>query len=80
MYQSELDKACFPHDITYSDVKDLSKRAASDKVFHEKAFKNLKYEWNERGFTSMVYKCFDKKSTCNATRGVIKNEICQTKT
>ena len=32
IYKYELDKACFQHDMTYGDFKDLSKRTASDKV------------------------------------------------
>lgn len=27
IYKSKLDKACFPHDATYPDSKDLAKRA-----------------------------------------------------
>ena len=38
IYQDELDKACFQHDISYGDFKDLSKRTASDKVLCDKAF------------------------------------------
>ena len=29
IYQNELDKACFQHDIAYGDFKDLARRAAS---------------------------------------------------
>ena len=32
----ELDKACFVHDLAYSDSKDLANRTISDKVFKEK--------------------------------------------
>ena len=32
IYKYELDKACFQHDMTYGDFKDLAKRTASDKV------------------------------------------------
>ena len=31
IYQSELGKACFQHDIAYRDFKDLTRRTASDK-------------------------------------------------
>ena len=31
IYQNELDKACFQHDIAYGDFKDLN-RTAADKV------------------------------------------------
>ena len=32
IYQNELDKACFQHNMAYGDFKDLPKRTASDKV------------------------------------------------
>ena len=38
IYQNELDKACFQHDMAYGDFKYLPKRTASDKVLHEKTF------------------------------------------
>ena len=46
-------------------VKDLARRAASDKVLGDKAFnvaKNPKYDGCQRGLASMIYKFFDKKS------------------
>ena len=45
--------------------KDLKKITASDKVLRDKGFsiaKNPKYDGYQRGFASMVYKFFDKKS------------------
>ena len=33
IYKNELDKACFQHDMTYRDFKDLARRTASDKSF-----------------------------------------------
>ena len=45
--------------------KDLARRPASDKVLKDKAFntiKNPKYDGNQRGLASIVYKYFDKKS------------------
>ena len=36
IYKNELDKACFQHDMTYGDFKDLAKRTASDKVYEIK--------------------------------------------
>ena len=65
IYKNELDQACFQHDMAYGDFKDLE-RTASDKIFRDKAFniaKNLKYDGYQRGLASMVYKCFDEKST-----------------
>ena len=38
IYQNELDKTCFQHDIAYGDLKDLNRRATADKVLHDKAF------------------------------------------
>ena len=38
IYQNELDKACFQHDMAYGDFKDLAKRTASDKVLRDKVF------------------------------------------
>ena len=52
--------------MAYGDFKDLAKRTASDKILRDKAFniaKNPKYDGYQRGLASMVYKCFDKKST-----------------
>ena len=59
IYQNELDK-------DYEDFKDLTKRTAADKVFRDKAFniaKNPKYDEYQCGLASMVYKCFDKKTS-----------------
>ena len=38
IYQNELDKACFQHDMTYGGFKDLTRRTASDKILCNKAF------------------------------------------
>ena len=38
IYRSELDKACFQHDMAYEKSKDLAKRTQSDKVLRDKAF------------------------------------------
>ena len=51
--------------MAFADFKDLKRRTASDKVLKNKAFniaKNPKYDGYQRGFASMVYKFFDKKS------------------
>ena len=64
IYRNELDKACFQHDLAYGKSKDLAKRAQSDKVLRDKAFKiasGQKYDGYQRGLASMVYKFFDKK-------------------
>ena len=73
IYQSELDKSCFQHDMAFGDFKDLARRTASDKILHNKAFhitKNWKYDEYQRGLALMVYKLFDKK----ASGGSVKNE------
>ena len=70
IYKNELDKACFQHDVAYEDFKDLARRTASDKVLKDKTFniaKNPKYDGQQRGLTSMVYKFFDKKSSGSGT-------------
>ena len=66
IYKSELDKACFQHDIVYRKSKDLVKRTQSDKVLRDKAFKiasDPKCDGYQRGLASMFYKFFDKKSS-----------------
>ena len=81
IYQNELDKACFQHDMAYGDFKDLTRRTASDKILCDKAFyiaKNHKYDGYQRGLGSMVYEFFDKKKSAGATtvtnKSAIKNE------
>ena len=77
IYRNELDKAWFQHDMAYGGFKDLSRRANSDKVLKNKAFniaKNRKYDGYQRGLTSMVYKFFDKKSTCSGVNTNVNNE------
>ena len=76
IYRNELDKACFQHDMSYGDFKDLEKRTQSDKVLQDKAFEianNPKYDRYQRGLALMVYKFFDKKSKGTG----IENEIKQ---
>ena len=64
IYQNELDKAGFQHDMAYGDFKDLTRRTGSDEILRDKAFniaKNPNYDGNQRGPSLMVYKFFDKK-------------------
>ena len=73
IYQNELDKTCFQHDMVYRDFKDLTRRAASDKILCNKAFniaQNPKYDGCQRDLASVVFKFFDEKSS----GGDIKNE------
>ena len=57
--QNELDKVCFQHDTTYEDFKNLTRRTASEKILHDKAF-NIAKNPNNDGYqlriVSMVYK------------------------
>ena len=65
MHLKQPDKACFQHDMAYGKYKHLAKTTESDRVLRDKAFKiasNPKCDGYERELTSMVYKCFDKKS------------------
>ena len=85
IYKNELDKACFQHDMAYGDFKDLKRIKFSDKVLRDKAFniaKIPKCDGFQRGFTSMVYKFFDKNSASIPDKsvsgsGVANNSIKQ---
>ena len=64
IYRSELDKACFQHDMAYGDFKDLARRTATDKVLRDKAFniaKDPKYDGHQRGLASTIYKFLIKR-------------------
>ena len=57
IYQNELHKPCFQHDMAHWDFKDLTRRTASDKILCDKAFniaKNTKYDGYKKDLTSMV--------------------------
>ena len=59
--------------MAYGDFRDLTRRTFADKVLGDKAFniaKDPKYNEYQRALASMVYKCFDKKSSDSG----IKNE------
>ena len=59
--------------MAYGEFKDLSRRTTADQVLHDKAFniaKNSKYEGYQRGFASMVYKSFDKKSSASGVKKI----------
>ena len=38
IYQNQLDKPCFQHDIACVDFKDLTRRTSSDKILRDKEF------------------------------------------
>ena len=44
LYQNELDKTCFQHDMAYGDFKDLHRRTTSGKVLHDKVFNIAKIQ------------------------------------
>ena len=76
IYQNELSKSCFQHDMAYRDFKDLPRRIASDKVLRDKAFnvvKTPKYNGYQRGLASVVNRFFDKKSLDDD----VKIKLCQ---
>ena len=83
IYQNELDKACFQHDMTYGDFKDLPRRTAADKVLRDKAFNfanTPKYDRYQRGLASMVYKFFDKKAfNTNKETGINSDAVFENK-
>ena len=59
--------------MAHEEFKDLTKRAASDKLVRDKKFnigKTLKYDGCQPELSSMVYKIFDKKASGSG----IKNE------
>ena len=81
--KSELDKACFQHDMLFGDFIDLPKGTASDKVLRDKAFNitfkfnlikhlNRKYDGYQRDLASMVYKFFDGKTSGSGANNKIK--------
>ena len=77
IYRNELGTACFQHDKAYGDFKDVARRNAVDKVLRNKAFniaKDPKYDVCQRGFTSMVYKFFDKKAAGSGIKSMPQNE------
>ena len=79
IYQNELDKACFRHEIAFGDFKDLTRRTAYDKILCDKAFniaKNPKYDEYRRGIASVVYTFFDEK-TCLHSQRSYPHELCE---
>ena len=69
VHKTDLEKACFQHDMAYGNCKDLAKITQSLKVLRDKAFKtasNPKYDGYERVLASQVYKLFDKQSAAGS--------------
>ena len=77
VFKNELDKACFVHDVPYSDSKDLTKRTIADKNLKNRAFdiaKDPKYDGYQRGLASMVYKFFDSKVSGSGAKLILENK------
>ena len=81
IYENELDKFCFAHEMGYGDFQVLASRAASDKMLCDKAFyiaKNPKYDGYQRGLASMVYIFFNKKTSATCARSeALLRELCE---
>ena len=60
IYQNELDKAFFQHDMAHADFDDLDRKTTANKAFN--IAKNPKYDGYQHGLASMVYNFFDKKN------------------
>ena len=77
--KKDLDKACFQHEMTYGKYKDLTKRAQSDMVFKDKAFKiasNRQFDRYERGLKyKYKYKFFDKKSKGRGSKSMSNQQL-----
>ena len=85
IYQSELDKACFQHDMAFGDFKGLIRKTASDKIMRDKAFdiaKNMKYDGYQSELSSMFITFLLKKLLLRADKNllaaVLKMRVCQT--
>ena len=76
IYQNEIGKACFQHDMAYRGFKDLPRRTASDKVLRDNAFnvaKTPEYNGYQCGLASVVNRFFNKKSLDDD----VKIKFCQ---
>ena len=57
IYQNELDKACFQHEMDYGNFRDLSTRTAANKIIREEALntaKDAKYCRDDLGIALVV--------------------------
>ena len=67
--------------MAHRDFKGLTRRTASDKILHDKAFniaKNPNYCGYQRGVASMVYKFVDKKTSgCSIKSENISNKLAE---
>ena len=77
-YRNELDKACFAHNATYCESKDLTKGTIVDKILKGKAYeitRNHNYGGYQRALASKAYKVFDKKTGSETIAGVIEQLV-----
>ena len=64
LYRNESNKACFPHDVEYSDCKELAKRIISDNILRDKVYeieRNCGYDRYQRELRNMVYRCLENR-------------------
>ena len=57
--------------MVHGDLKDLPRRTGIDNILCDKAFniaKNPKYDGDQRGLASMVFKVFDKMSSSSGAK------------
>ena len=77
IYQNELDKACFQHDVAYGDLRDLNRRTFVDSVLRNETFNitnDPKYDGCEKGLALMVCRFFGKMFNKEKTKKfLIKN-------
>ena len=62
VYQNELDKSRFRHNMAYGDFKDLNRRRTAGKVLRNKTVNianYAKYDGYQRGLVLMVFKFFE---------------------
>ena len=78
IYQNEVDKAFFQHDMTYRRFKELPRRTVSDKVLHNKAFnvaKNPRYDGIKKVLLQWFIFFFDKKSSATHANQFAGNAV-----
>ena len=64
--------------MVYGDLKDLTKRTASDRILRDKAVniaKNPKHNGYQRGLASMVYIFFDKKASGTSIKSMPNQQL-----
>ena len=64
--------------MAYGKYKDLTKRAQSDKVSRDKAFKIASdpiYDEYQKGLVLMVYNFFDKKSAGSGIKSMSNQQV-----